>query len=69
MSIPLYQLASTTPGEYQFTMPSGFNSNVEVHLWGAGGGSGLGVAGGGGGVDLDAFGPAVEAPKAADSEW
>jgi hypothetical protein len=26
-------------------------------------------AGGGGGVDLDAFGPAVEAPKAADSEW
>lgn len=49
MSIPLYQLASTTPGEYQFTMPSGFSSNVEVHLWGAGGGSGLGVAGGGGG--------------------
>ena len=25
--------------------------------------------GGGGGVDLDAFGPAVEAPKAGESEW
>jgi hypothetical protein len=26
-------------------------------------------AGGGGGVDLDAFGPAVEEPKAADGDW
>ena len=32
-----------------FFVPDGFESNVEVHLWGAGGGSGSGAAGGGGG--------------------
>jgi hypothetical protein len=32
-----------------FFVPDGFEANVEVHLWGAGGGAGSVVPGGGGG--------------------
>jgi len=52
MSDLTYQLILNTPGQYQFTMPAGFQSNVQVYAWGAGGGSGaggIGVAPGGGG--------------------
>lgn len=38
-----------TPGVTVFTMPDGFESNVEVHVWGAGGGDGTGADGAGGG--------------------
>ena len=41
----------STKGYYTFVMPQGFSSNVEVHLWGAGGGAGSGAAGGGGGSE------------------
>jgi hypothetical protein len=44
-----YKLVVNKPGYYQFTMPDGFSSNVEVHTWGAGGGAGSGAPGGGGG--------------------
>jgi hypothetical protein len=55
MSDLTYQLILNTPGQYQFTMPAGFQSNVQVYAWGAGGGGGgaltgqNGVFGGGGG--------------------
>jgi hypothetical protein len=37
------------PNSEAFFVPNGFEANVEVHLWGAGGGAGSGAAGGGGG--------------------
>ena len=45
----IYKLVLNKPGYYQFTMPDGFESNVDVYTWGAGGGSGSGASGGGGG--------------------
>ena len=42
-----YIYQSSTAGLSSFIMPSGFNSNVEVHMWGAGGASGRGSSGGG----------------------
>jgi len=44
-----YYYISSTPGPKAFTMPKGFQANVEVHCWGAGGGDGTGGVGGGGG--------------------
>ena len=38
------------PGAKTFVMPSGFQTSVEIHCWGAGGGSASsGALGGGGG--------------------
>lgn len=48
MSNTQYIYTVANPGYHAFTMPDGFQSNVEVHLWGAGGGAGGGVNGGGG---------------------
>ena len=42
-----YIYQSSTAGLSSFIMPSGFKSNVEVHMWGAGGASGQGSSGGG----------------------
>ena len=42
-----YIYQSSTAGLSSFIMPSGFKSNVEVHMWGAGGASGRGSSGGG----------------------
>ena len=50
MAIDLtYTLILKEAGDKTFTMPSGFESNVEIHCWGGGGGGSLGVSGGGGG--------------------
>ena len=45
----IYKLVLDKPGYYQFTMPDGFEANVDVYTWGAGGGNGSGAPGGGGG--------------------
>ena len=45
----IYSLVLNKPGYYQFTMPDGFEANVNVYTWGAGGGNGTGAPGGGGG--------------------
>lgn len=45
----IYKLVLNKPGYYQFTMPDGFEANVDVYTWGAGGGNGSGAPGGGGG--------------------
>lgn len=42
-----YIYQSGAAGLSSFIMPSGFKSNVEVHMWGAGGASGQGSSGGG----------------------
>lgn len=44
-----YTLRLNKTGYYQFTMPNGFESTVQVYTWGAGGGAGSGAVGGGGG--------------------
>ena len=44
----IYQVTFPAAGEYQFTMPIGFSSNVHVELWGAGGGGGSGAGAAGG---------------------
>lgn len=46
-NITVKQFLST--GAHTFVMPTGFKSNVEVYVWGAGGGSGGGGAGSNGG--------------------
>ena len=43
-----YYYIINTPGPKVWTMPKGFQSNVEIHLWGAGGGLGSSQPGGGG---------------------
>ena len=45
----IYTIPVSKPGYYQFTMPNGFDSNVQILTWGAGGGAGTGASGGGGG--------------------
>ena len=45
----IYKLPISKPGYYQFTMPDGFESNVQIYTWGAGGGNGSGAGGSGGG--------------------
>ena len=45
-----YILRLNKTGYYQFTMPNGFESTVQVYTWGAGGGAGSGAVGGGGGA-------------------
>ena len=44
-----YILTLKDAGDKTFVMPAGFNSNVEIHCWGAGGGGTVGASGGGGG--------------------
>ena len=44
-----YTYVVNTPSSEAFFVPNGFEANVEVHLWGAGGGSGSASAGGAGG--------------------
>ena len=44
-----YKIIVDKVGYYNFTMPDGFEDNVEVHLFGAGGGVGASTAGGAGG--------------------
>jgi hypothetical protein len=44
-----YILTLKDAGDKTFVMPSGFDANVEIYCWGAGGGGSLGVSGGGGG--------------------
>jgi len=44
-----YTYIVNKPTSEAFFVPDGFESNVEVHLWGAGGGGGLASSGGGGG--------------------
>jgi hypothetical protein len=44
-----YRQNLNRPGYYSFTMPEGFETTMEIHLWGAGGGNsafGLGAGGG-----------------------
>lgn len=43
-----YKVNVSNAGHYRFTMPAGFEANVEVHMWGAGGGAGVSSSGGGG---------------------
>ena len=49
MSDLTYIVTLKDDGYKTFVMPTGFESNVEIHCWGAGGGSGWGGAPGGGG--------------------
>lgn len=44
-----YVYTIATPELFSFTMPQGFQSNVQVYLWGAGGGQGSGGGAGAGG--------------------
>ena len=44
-----YILTLKDAGDKTFIMPAGFESNVEIHCWGAGGGGTIGASGGGGG--------------------
>lgn len=44
-----FKLVLDKPATEGFIMPKGFESNVEIHAWGAGGGSGGGPRGGAGG--------------------
>lgn len=44
-----YLLTLKDAGDKTFVMPTGFDSNVEIHCWGAGGGGSYNVLGGGGG--------------------
>ena len=49
MSDLTQQINLIKPGYYQFTMPDGYQLDVQMYAWGAGGGNGTGAAGGGGG--------------------
>jgi len=44
-----YILTLKDAGDKTFIMPAGFESNVTIHCWGAGGGGTIGASGGGGG--------------------
>jgi hypothetical protein len=44
-----YILTLSAAGDKTFVMPAGFEANVEIHCWGAGGGGTIGASGGGGG--------------------
>jgi len=44
-----YRQNISRPGYYSFTMPEGFETTMEIHLWGAGGGNSAYALGAGGG--------------------
>jgi hypothetical protein len=44
-----YTVVLKEAGDKTFVMPAGFDANVEIHCWGAGGGGTIGASGGGGG--------------------
>lgn len=44
-----YIITLRDAGDKTFVMPTGFDANVEIHCWGAGGGGTIGASGGGGG--------------------
>lgn len=47
MTDQTYKLVLNNPGHYHFTMPSGFESTVQVYMWGAGGGASIDRTAGG----------------------